>query len=202
MIMEVLISFNIKNIERYTDRKIQKDFPEDMLFIDVLRKILEIINSNITLDKIAVISVIKGLFSYDDIRKTVKEIVDMHLLEFTITKRDLVNGPNLMLKELISPTTKEDSSKDMQYGYLKPKIEPDAFPQPEPIPEPQPEAKPVIKPLESEIIKEKLEYSGIIGGKKDDAVGGLQFSEMEKVKSTRNEIDDAKEAMDRMEEML
>jgi len=172
MIMEVLISFNIKNIEGYTDRKIQKDFPEDMLFIDVLRKILEILGSNLNLDKIAVISVIKGLFSYDDIRKTVKEIVDMHLLEFTITKRDLVNGPNLILKEFISPTTEDDSSKDMQYGYLKPKIEPESPSRPEPIPEPQPEAKPDIKPLESEIIKEKLEYSGTIGGKQDDFRNG------------------------------
>jgi len=43
--MEVLISFIIKNIDGYTDRKIQKDFPEDMLFIDVLREILKIVNS-------------------------------------------------------------------------------------------------------------------------------------------------------------
>jgi len=166
MIMEVLLSFIIKNIEGYVDRKIQKDFPEDMLFIDVLRELLQILDSNITLDKIAVISAVKGLFSYDDIRKSVKDIVGMHLLEFTITKRDLVNGSNLMLKEEIS-TPEEDSSKDMEFGYLKPKIEPE-----------------------------------IKGGKRDEMVGELHISEVEKVKSTRNEMDDAKEAIDRMEEML
>ena len=64
-VMEVLLSFIIKNIEGYADRKIQKDFPEDMLFIDVLRELLKIIESNITLDKIAVISSVKGLFSYN-----------------------------------------------------------------------------------------------------------------------------------------
>ncbi|MCK5027979.1 MAG: hypothetical protein KAS07_06165, partial [Candidatus Pacebacteria bacterium] len=192
--MEVLLSFIIKNIEGYTDRKIQKDFPEDMPFIDVIQEILKIINSSITLDKIAVISAVKGLFTYDDIRKSVKEIVDLHLLEFTITKRDLVNGSNLMLKDLISTTSEEDSSKDMQFGYLKPKIEPEAPPQPEAIPD--------LKPLESEIMKEKLEDFDRIGSKSDELSGELQFPEMEKVKSTRNEIDDAKEAIDRMEEML
>jgi hypothetical protein len=194
MIMEVLLSFIIKNIEGYTDRKIQKDFPEDMPFIDVIQEILKIINSNITLDKIAVISAVKGLFTYDDIRKSVKEIVDLHLLKFTITKRDLVNGSNLMLKDLISTTSEEDSSKDMQFGYLKPKIEPEAPPQPEAIPD--------LKPLESKIKKEKLEDFGSIGGKSDQLAGELQLSEMDKLKSTRNELDDAKEAIDRMEEML
>ena len=198
--MEVLISFIIKNIEGYTDRKIQKDFPEDMLFIDVLREILKIVNSNITLDKIAVISAIKGLFSYDDIRKTVKEIVEMHLFEFTITKRDLVNGSNLMLKEVIPITNEEISSKDMQYGYLKPKIEPE--PTPEPISEPEPLTIPEIKPLESEIIMEKISDLGTIDGKKDRLEGELYFSELEENKSAKNEIKDAKEALDKMEEML
>lgn len=165
-VMEVLLSFIIKNIEGYADRKIQKDFPEDMLFIDVLREILKIINSNITLDKIAVISAVKGLFFYDDIRKSVKDIVGMHLLEFTITKRDLVNGSNLMLKEVIS-TSEEDSSKEMQFGYVKPKTE-----------------------------------SETKGVKRDELVGELHISEMEKVKRTRIEMDNAKEAIDRMEEML
>lgn len=212
MIMELLLNFIIKNIEGYTDRKIQKDYPEYLPFIDVLRDILKILNSNITLDKIAVISAIKGLFTYDDVRKTVKEIVALHLLEFTITKRDLVNGPNLMLKELIPPTAEEVSSKDMQMGYLKPKIEPGSTLQPEPTHEPAPTQAPApelmpepisdIKSLEPEFMKEKIEDLGTIGGKRDEIAGELQFSEMEKVKTAKNEMADAKEAMDRMEEML
>ncbi|QEE15846.2 hypothetical protein DSAG12_01673 [Promethearchaeum syntrophicum] len=206
--MEVLISFIIKNLEGYTDRKIQKDFPEDMLFIEVLNEILKIINGNITLDKISVISAMKGLFSYEDARKTVKEIVAMHLFEFTITKRDLVNGPNLMLKEITSTQPEEDSSKGMQYGYLKPKIESKPTPQPDFIQEPVhiqelvPEPTQEIKSLESEIIGEKLSDIGAIGGKKDTSEVELFFAEKKERKKVKNEILDAKEAIDRMDDML
>jgi len=148
----------------------------------------------------------KGLFSYDDARKTVQEIVAMHLFEFTITKRDLVNGPNLMLKEIISKQSEEDSLNEIKYGFIKPKIEQEPtpkldsiqepFPTPEPIPEPIQE----IKPLESEIPIEKL--SAMIGGKLKPLKEELYFAEKKEVKEVKNEIIDAKEALDRMDEIL
>ncbi|KAF5417416.1 MAG: hypothetical protein C5S38_01775 [Candidatus Methanophagaceae archaeon] len=138
----------------------------------------------------------------------------MHLLEFTITKRDLVNGPNLMLKELIPTTTEEVPFKDIQYGYLKPKIEPETSSLPEPIPEPIPEPAPELTPKprldalselkihESEMMKEKIDDLGTIGGKRDEIAGRLYRSEIEEVKSGKIEVEDAKEEVDRMEVML
>ncbi len=214
--MEVLLSFIIKNIEGHTDQRYQKDYPEDMSFIDVLRDILKILDCNITLDKIAVISAIKGLFSYDDIRKTVKEIVAMHLLEFTITKRDLVNGSNLMLKELIPATTHKIPPKDIQYGFLKSKIEPETSTIPEPMPEPMPEPIPEpipepplkiqdavmsdLKPLETEIFKERLDGSGTIGGIREETADIME--EMSIKQSMEDQLEEVKMSQKAMDSVI
>ncbi|MHA1718473.1 MAG: hypothetical protein ACTSXK_03040 [Promethearchaeota archaeon] len=204
------MSFIIKDLEGHTDERINQDFPENMTFIDAIRKILEILEIRITIDKIAVISATKGLFTYDDVRKTVKEIVDQHLVEFTITKRELVNGPNLMLKELIPTTTEKDSSKNLQFEHLKPQIEPDTTPRPEPIPVTSPEIQSEEiseqKALETEIMKEKIGDFEIKVEKKvekkAEMAGRFYRSDMEEEKSLKNEIEDAKEAIDKMQEML
>jgi hypothetical protein len=91
----MLLKFTFKNIGSHQETVIQEDFSLETLFFEILKQILQRYLLGIALDQITIITQNGDYLKNEDLIKSLTDIIEEYQVEFTIVKREEVNGPIL-----------------------------------------------------------------------------------------------------------